>query len=535
MRVVASTWHVRSADPTAPYEARLELVLLGAELPESLEVLGEVLPEAELVAVAALNRPGEGAEDDEGVPADPDWSLPSGSVATVFLLRGPDEALLRHVRALDGAKILVDLGSLDPQARGLSLLVVRADLEADRLGDQPGVRVIRGARTPEEVGAVAVEPPVGPLGRVLGGDGREPDLQFDPLVEGLLDRVGRGSTLLGELAEIEIGRSLEGAVRRSEPDPPGAVPAIGPGRELGRFWIRWAGLRWAPPEGESAPPEPGGGALLVRRHRGRLLAAWSDEPFVPLEGVLRIRPRRLSEGEPAILATILNSRWASAFLTRLDPADEPELAACLGRLPLRWPSPALEARWIELVEVVDRCNATIGKTMERMASMDDLCQEAWVTPVPLREAASLFTSQRVAPVIGEGATPTRHGSEVRLGSELVLRARHEDTARLVLHFLRIQAPALVGKTGVEVERSFLVPRTDSEATILLGAVQRLEQELDDTTRRRASMEDELEDGVMHHYGLEDTDVALLEGRLPPATDRFPDAAASRASGAGSGT
>jgi hypothetical protein len=299
---------------------------------------------------------------------------------------------------------------------------------------------------------------------------------------------------LSQLAELSDGKPGDEVVLGiAAPRDPLARKAIGPGRDLGRYWLKWSDKWWVPPsaavvEGEDAEAAP---AILVRWDRERLYAAWDETGLVPVGAVVRLVPR-------------------------LGLSTDPRLLVALAALPIRLPVRGASGAWITALDGIDRANQTIRRAIERLGSIDRIAEEAAVRRVSLRDATGTLLSHRVPPVLEVAGPLVREGNEVRVGDDMVLTARSPEVARLLLKLLETEVRRLVGHSGVEIERLFQVPRTEPEAKLLLAVLDRLHAEIDDAVARRAGWESELEDRALALYEVTPEDVRILTG--PSGTD-----------------
>ncbi len=501
-----SSWHVRTAGRTALAELGLELALLGLSSPSTLGLMGETTPETDVVVV----------EPTASVQAG--WSeLPQGRRATILLVdeREPPRTLLERFAATAGGAFLFDLGKLPGAPEGARMLVKRRDGGVPEQADGvAAIHVMRDLRNLESLAARPFKALAAPLARVLWGKAGHPDFDFDPVVESVVTRIHHGAKLLSGLAGIESGRPTdEVVIGAATPHDPLARKAIGPGRDLGRFWLNWSDKWWVPPSAGEAVRGTDGtdAAALVRWDRGRLYAAWDSEGLEPLAGVIRLRPRIKSGEDPRLLVALLNSSWASALVMHRGPPPEVPLAETLASVPVRFPARADQPAWVVALDGIERANQTIQKALTRLGSIDRIAEEAWVRRVPLRDASGTVVSHRVPPVLEISGPLVREGNEVRIGDQFVLTARSPEVARLLQQLLETEVRRLVGHSGVEIERVFQVPRTEAEAKLLLAVLDRLHAEIDEAVARRAGWEAELEGRALALYGLSHEDLRILSG------------------------
>ncbi|MBK7977136.1 MAG: hypothetical protein IPK07_29020 [Deltaproteobacteria bacterium] len=500
------SWHVRSFGRTVLAELRLDAALLALAPPSTLGLVNDQAPECDVVVIGP--SPLETAV----------WrELPHGRLATAILLgeREPPRALLERFGAGPGGAFLFELGGIEGAPAQARMLVKRRDgVVADDADGVAAIHLVRGVTNLDQLEARPFKSIAAPLERVLWGKGGRPDFAFDPIVEGVIERLHAGARPLGELAEVDDGKPGDEVVLgTSVPRDPLARKAIGPGRDLGRFWLKWSDKWWVPPntaavEGDDGDAAP---AILARWDRGRLFAAWDPEGYVPVGAVVRLVPRLGASTDPRLLVALLNASWASALVAQRGAPPARSLASALAELPIRLPARADASRWITALDGIERANQTIQKSMQRLGSIDRIAEEAAVRRVPLRDATGTMLAHRVPPVLEVAGPVVREGNEVRIGDDFVLTARSPDVARLLHQLLDTEVRKLVGHSGVEIERLFQIPRTEPEARLLLAVLDRLHAEIDDAVGRRAGWEAELEDRALALYEVGPEDVRVLGG------------------------
>lgn len=499
-------WHVRSFGRTVLAELRLDAALLSLAPPSTLGLVNDQAPECDVVVIEP--SPVETAV----------WSdLPHGRLATAILLgeREPPRTLLERFGAGSGGAFLFELGGIEGAPAGARMLLKRRDgVVADDAAGVAAIHLVRGVTTLDQLEARPFKSIAAPLERVLWGRNGKPDFDFDPVVEAVIERLHGGARPLGELAVLRDGQPGDEVVLgTSVPRDPLARKAIGPGRDLGRFWLKWSDKWWVPPsaaavEGDAVDHSP---AILARWDRGRLFAAWDAEGYVPVGAVVRLAPRLAAGVDPRLLVALLNASWASALVTQRGGPPARPLSAALAALPIRLPARGDASGWITALDGIERANQTIQKSMERLGSIDRIAEEAWVRRVPLRDATGTMLAHRVPPVLEVAGPRLREGNEVRIGDDFVLTARSPEVARLLHQLLDTEIGKLVGHSGVEIERLFQIPRTEPEAKLLLAVLDRLHGEIDDAVARRAGWEAELEDRALALYEVGPDDVRVLAG------------------------
>ncbi|MFN7955165.1 MAG: hypothetical protein U0610_25790 [bacterium] len=501
-----SAWHVRSLGRTVLSELRLEAALLGMAPPSTLGLLNDQTPACDVVVV-------------EPAPFEaPAWNeVPHGRIATVVLLgeRETPRALLTRFAAAPGGTFLFELAGIPGAPADARMLVKRSDgVVPEEADGMTAIHLVRGLTSLDQLEARPFKAIAAPLARVLWGRGGKPDFGFDPVVEGVVERLQSGARPLSEIAELEEGHPADEVVLGTTvPRDPLARRAIGPGRDLGRFWICWSDKWWVPPSAEHAA-EPADGqppAILVRWDRGRLYAAWDATGFEPVGAVVRLVPRLGAGDDPRLVVGLLNASWASVYVHHQGAPPERRLGDALAKVPIRLPPRAQQPGWLAALDGIERANQSIQKAMERLASIDRLAQEAWVRRVPLRDATGTLLSHRVPPVLEVAGPLVREENEVRIGDDLVLTARSPEVARLIHALLETEVRRLVGHSGVEIERMFQVPRTEAEAKLLLAVLDRLHAEIDEAVSRRAGWEADLEARSLALYGITPEDLRILAG------------------------